>query len=553
MLKYLLLTFLVGKTLLIGKIEVEGVKALSKSEVKSILRMRRGDKYYPPLFNSYKQNLLEELKESGYFDARIIEERVKEENDRVYIYLKISEGPRYILNSVQISWESEDTLFFRKTMNILYLTIPLPYSSALLTKKETEALDFLRNQGYLKAAIERIVTRDTIQKRCGLLWKIEKGPRYKIEKIEIYGNKTVRRAIIEREIKIKVGQYVSPSAILECIRRIYSTGLFKTVYHTYEYLGDSSVKVLFNVEERKNRYIRFQGGVYPFELANINVELGHRNLFDNNQNLSLRLENGFELFNGFAKLYGELLYSEPYFLSTPLKFNLKSFGGTSKVDSTSFAGLETYLSYYWTSKSRSIAGLQWRKFLKGQYSEGVTNKFLFSTVLDKRDDQLYPTRGYVVQLNLSRAGGVLGGDYHFNKYDMSISTYVKIWKPKGVLALRFTSGNLIPLFSSTIPTIEKFKIGGDGTLRGYRYSEFYAISIYLINLELRSTINSKYGLCLLTDIYPQIGGKVFFSAGLGFRYFLPIGNLRVDWAYNPHRFKEKGYLGNLYINLGEMF
>jgi len=553
MLKPILIALLFGKTLIVGKVKIEGVKALSQSEIKSVFRMSRGDKYYPPLFNSYKQRLLDEIKDRGYFDAKIIDEKVTEENEKVYIYLKIKEGTKYILSGIQTSWESSDTLFFRKTMNILYFRIPIPYSSDLLAKKETEALDFLRNQGYLRASIERAVIRDSIRKTCTVIWKIDKGPRYRVDDIQITGNRTVRRAIIEREIKVKTGQFVSPADVMESIQRIYSTGLFKTVYHTYEYQGDSAVKIIFNVEERKNRYIRIQCGVYPFELVNLNLELGHRNLFNNNQNLSLRLENGFEPFTRFENFYTELLYSEPYFLSTPLKYNLKFFGGTSKIDSTSYVGVETYLSYYWTPKSRSILGLQWRKFLEGKYSEGVTNKALFSTIFDRRDDQLYPTKGYVMQINFSRAGGILGGDYHFYKYDVGFSSYIKIWKPKGVIALRLSNGNIFPLYSSTIPLIEEFKIGGDGTLRGYKYSQFYSTSFYLINLELRSTINSKYGLCLLTDIYPQIGGKIYFSAGLGFRYFLPVGNLRVDWAFNPNRFGDRGYFGNLYINLGEMF
>jgi len=124
MLKPILIALLFGKTLIVGKVKIEGVKALSQSEIKSVFRMSRGDKYYPPLFNSYKQRLLDEIKDRGYFDAKIIDEKVTEENEKVYIYLKIKEGTKYILSGIQTSWESSDTLFFRKTMNILYFRIP---------------------------------------------------------------------------------------------------------------------------------------------------------------------------------------------------------------------------------------------------------------------------------------------------------------------------------------------------------------------------------------------------------------------------------------------
>lgn len=549
----LFLSLIFARPLVISGVRVEGTKTLSKTEIKSILRIKRGDKYYPPLYNNNKLNLIRELRERGYFEAKIIEERVEEKDDKVYITLRISEGKRYRISAQYISWLAPDTAYYQRTISILHLPLPRYYASSELTERETKAIDFLRNIGYLNAEIQRITAEDSINKTCTVTHAITKGTRYVVKQMSIKGNSTVRRKIIEREITVKPGQYVSPAAILESIRRIYSTGLFTTVYHSYEFTDDSLISITFNVKERKTRYFRLQGGIYPFSLINLNAEGGHRNLFDNNQNLSIRIENGLEPFDRFIKLYGEVLYSEPYFFNTSLKMNLKLFGGTSKIDSSSYFGIESYLSHYWSQKSRTIMGLQWRKFLEGHFSDGITNKAIFGSIIDTRDNLLFPSRGFYLLVDLSRAGGILGGNYHFYKYQLSGSFYRQIWKPGGIFALRLSAGQIIPFNNSDIPAIEKFKIGGDGTLRGFRYSQFYSTDFFLFNTELRSMVSRKVGLNLLFDVFPQIEGKVWYSFGLGFRYFLPIGNLRVDWMYTPYRIGDKGYYGNLYINLGEMF
>jgi outer membrane protein assembly factor BamA len=68
-------------------------------------------------------------------------------------------------------------------------------------------------------------------------------------------------------------------------------------------------------------------------------------------------------------------------------------------------------------------GLQWRKFLEGQFSDGITNKAIFGSIIDTRDNLLFPSRGFYLLVDLSRAGGILGGNYHFYKYQLSGSFY----------------------------------------------------------------------------------------------------------------------------------
>jgi len=539
--------------LTVREFKVEGVKSLSKKEISALTRIKRGDRFYPPLVNLSATKIIEGLQSKGFFEAEIIEQKVEERDSFAYILIKIREGPRYKIGSVTISWLSQDTLLKSKVMNILRNEPGGYFDLSKFVENEEKAYELFRNTGYLRAEIEKIVRPDTLQKTCEVFYNINPGPRFRVRSINIEGAQKVRKVIIEREILLKRGQYASSSLVLESIRRIYSTGLFARVYHTYSFYQDSSVTVNFYVEERKNRYIKIQGGIYPFSLINLNLESGYRNIFGNNQTVNARTEISLESFRNITKFYMEGLYTEPYFLSSPLKFNLKLFGGFSKYDSASFLGLETYLSYFWNDRSRSLLGIQWRKFLETREMDGLINKAIFSTILDKRDNIFYPRSGFQTQIEFASAGGFLGGNYDFYKYSFSLSTYRRIWKPNGVLAFRVVGGQIIPIKNSEIPAIEKFKVGGDGTLRAFKFNEFYKDRLTLLNVELRDRIGSRFGLSLLFDLFPEFDGKIWHSFGMGFRYFSPIGPIRVDWCYNPWRFGEKRYFGNVYINLGEMF
>lgn len=553
MCSWLLSLLVFTSTFFIREFRVEGTKNLKKREIASIAKTKRGDKYYPPLLNVAANNLIEALKDRGFFEASITEIKVKEKDSLVFINIKVNEGLRYKIGSLQISWVSSDTLLRGKIFNTLFTPPGSFYNSSDLVSKEEKAFEIFRNYGYLKAKIDREVIPDTNTKTCFVQYKIDPGLRYRINSISILGLKSVRRTIVEREIKIKPGDYASASSIIESIRKIYVTGLFSSAYHIYNFQEDSLVSVDFILTERKARYIKVQGGIVPFSALNLNFESGNKNAFGNNQQITAKIENSVSFPDKFEKFYSELLYSEPYFLSSPLKFNLKGFGGYSRIDTTYFAGTEIYLSYFWSERSRSLFGVQWRKFFGHDHGQGVTNKALFTSIFDRRDDALFPTKGFWLQLDFQSAGGFFSGDYTFYKYLTGVAIYKRIWKPYGVFAAKITVAQVIPLRGSEIPLIEKYKVGGDGTLRGFRQNTFSTQNLLLLNSEIRSKINHKYGLSLIFDLYPEYKGKVWFSSGIGFRYFLPVGNLRIDWVYNPTRFGQKGYFGNVYINLGEMF
>ncbi|MEO0274976.1 MAG: POTRA domain-containing protein, partial [candidate division WOR-3 bacterium] len=150
---WLITIFVISSTLYIKNFHVEGVKSLSKQEIRDITRIKRGDKYYPPLVNLAVNNLIEALKEKGFFEASLSELKVEEKDSIITVKVKIKEGPHYKVSSLRLSWIGSDSLLKKKIFDILTIPTGTPYNSSDIVSNEEKAYEFFRNFGYLKSVI----------------------------------------------------------------------------------------------------------------------------------------------------------------------------------------------------------------------------------------------------------------------------------------------------------------------------------------------------------------------------------------------------------------
>jgi outer membrane protein insertion porin family len=143
----------------------------------------------------------------------------------------------------------------------------------------------------------------------------------------------------------------------------------------------------------------------------------------------------------------------------------------------------------------------------------------------------------------------LGGDTAYMRYVAETGWYYPFrWSTVGVIHARF--GYMQQLPWGAMPAYEKFYLGGIDSVRGFKYAEISprdpntnerigGDKFTQLNVEYRFPIYKKLGLM----------GTVFFDAGnvyganwvppalrtsigAGFRWFSPMGPLRVEWGYN---------------------
>jgi translocation and assembly module TamA len=143
---------------------------------------------------------------------------------------------------------------------------------------------------------------------------------------------------------------------------------------------------------------------------------------------------------------------------------------------------------------------------------------------------------------------------------------------RSVLALRALAGLAAGASQFSLPPDQRFYAGGSGTIRGYRYQSVGTLfpngnpvggtAIHAGTIEFRQRIGTNFGTAFFVDggnvskNLSPFNGELRFGAGLGVRYYTPIGPIRVDVAL-PIQRRTTGPNPDdafeIYIGLGQAF
>jgi outer membrane protein assembly factor BamA len=317
----------------------------------------------------------------------------------------------------------------------------------------------------------------------------------------------------------------------------------------------------------------------------LNIGWGNQNLLNNNQRIILNYS---YTFNFKKEEWGNLdiNYTEPYLLSTPLRFSLHLFNerevilvtenGSSSIYFSNIYGLNSSIAHSVNLNTEITTELKFKKAIIniiGDYKPEeniVTNSILFGYSRDTRDNIFNPRKGLHSLTSIEFAGLILKGGNHFVRCIEDISLYKRIFK-RYVIATNLKVGYTIPLKGYTGDSIsvdERFELGGSSSLRGYAESSIGApdirgkrSGIYIIN----------GGEEIRFPLYKMLGGAVFFDwgglwlnkedikineikvgIGFGIRYNTVIGPIRLDYGYRLTD-RTKKYKGNVYFAIGNAF
>tara|TARA_B100000029_G_scaffold4524_1_gene5165 strand:- start:799 stop:1545 length:747 start_codon:yes stop_codon:yes gene_type:complete len=168
--------------------------------------------------------------------------------------------------------------------------------------------------------------------------------------------------------------------------------------------------------------------------------------------------------------------------------------------------------------------------------------------LDKKDNPLFPKKGYLFDIYLKSTGYFLGGERDYRKLDLSFSSFYSITK-KFILATRFKVGRLWSWNQSDIDySYEKFYLGGSSNMRGWEILKYKTeddsnatpvggIYRFLNNIEFRIQLNESLGVnifydCgILSDNYQNfIKSQIGWNTGIGLTISTPLGPVRLDYA-----------------------
>ncbi len=165
---------------------------------------------------------------------------------------------------------------------------------------------------------------------------------------------------------------------------------------------------------------------------------------------------------------------------------------------------------------------------------------------DTTDDDYFPTKGSRNSVYLTYAGGPLGGDTSFTKYGATTAWFFGLPLDM-VFDVKGHIGYLQPNEGKPLPIYERYYIGGINTVRGLRYvGPRDPITGDLIGGTTMLYFNADLVFPLIKNA--GMRGVVFFdtgnawesgyhlgdmrrTAGVGVRWYSPVGPLRLEWGY----------------------
>jgi len=193
-----------------------------------------------------------------------------------------------------------------------------------------------------------------------------------------------------------------------------------------------------------------------------------------------------------------------------------------------------------------------------------------SAVNDTRDNLLLPRAGTRTEVSGEWADAAIGSELDFLRGVFSFALFKEL-REGTILAGRTAGGAIIPIHDTLeFPLQERFFLGGENSVRSFNESELGpkdaagnalgGEAYTLLSLELRQALPSNFGLVLFGDTgslvpsYSDVFSDPDYrhALGLGLRYELPVGSIRLDFGWNPDpKDDEEDYA--IHFSIGQAF
>ena len=570
----------------IGDVYFEGAYAFSQRKLRKQIKTRRHWMFSwltgtgvlkDEQLDEDKDRLAEFYRDAGYIDFELKEVRYLYENPRkVVVDFVISEGGKYRVGA--IDFKGVTILATNDILRRLKMPVGTVFTPKGLQKDVNMIQDLYGAKGYIgEGGMDHVtvIPRRNANTQTGtmdLVYDVEEGQRSYIEKIEIKGNTKTKDRVIRRELSVAPGEPFDMVKVKLSRQRIEGLRFFDRV--------ETQPEPTEVAADRKNLVV----SVNEVNTGNFSVGAGFSSLDSILGFVEVRQEN-FDLFNppwfqgGGQKLrlraqFGakredyELTFIEPWLFGRKLTFstdlyhrdlrfvslndlyNLRrsgaKFGLSRALGSDFLIGGVSYtienVSIYDVSTNASPA-------IRQEAGSRLVSKVGASLAYDTRNSALLPNKGQKTELRAEVAGGPLGGDTDFYKFELGSAWYFRGFGTGHVLELGARAGVVDSYDNSPrVPLFDRWFLGGIDSLRGYRYRQvgprdntgeplggntyWFGSAEYSIPIVefLRFAVFYDIGM-VYPDAYQWNFGNYNDNYGVGIRLNIPrIGPLRLDYG-----------------------
>jgi len=493
------------------------------------------------------------------------------------------------------------------------------YKYSTLMVARAQLADLYGEEGYAFANINPIQTTHPEDGIIDLNFTISKGERMWIGRIDITGNDPTFDKVIRREIPINEGELYSTSKINEAKMRLDRTGYFESVaLSTPKAKEEQTLDMKVDVTSQPTGSFSIGAGFSSIEnfMFTANVQknnflgLGYimaaaAQVSGYRQTANFNIYDPYFLDSRWTLRMGAYLMQEQ-FVETKVSKGL-NFGVGRYLDPRDDHKLELTYSISGTTLP-DLAVFKSRLYGGQLYRDGTVSTGGLVYTLDKRNNRIQATKGYLGSLSGTLTGGwrtsddqvtsIFGGDFNFYQLQANLRTYYPLVKSHAlVFKYNVSLGHMGSTDGRIIPWVERYKVGGMTSVRGYDWfslgpsirasgyrqgsSHFTwtgsddptaaddrlvigGVRSWVNNFEIEASIVRQAGISTVLffdagnaygDVWgrgPIDPGNLRAAYGFGIRWFSPMGPLRFEWGFpiDP-RSDERGVVFD--FSMGSMF
>ncbi len=518
--------------------------------------------------------------------------------DLVNAQIVIHEGIKYFFGNVQFVGP---TIYGAEALRGQMLDLlRLPYTEARLADIPRRLQSYYKTRGYFAVKVDAVGDPTlALNGRVPVRITVEPGRVYYFDGVTVHGTRQLRPSYLTNRFRDLHGEPYSPEVLDKRFRALMRTSLFNILKINPTPIDGDQLRLDINLEEAKPQEFGFSIGYGSYEGAIVGVSYANRDLFGYGRPVTTSVEYTQRSYKG------EVLYEDPYFLNTDFAFRAKisavsfDYDGYSKFELGGLVGLSRQVTNAYSvgivlgGRHVEITDASIDPSLLGRTSYFISS-IGFTQTLDLRKNPLTAPRGFVFDNTADLATSALGSQIELLRATGRVSYYLSFapeqpqligedlqksaarkWFERSLLAFGARAGIVYPLDTAgttealAIPIDERFFTGGSTTVRSFDERDLgpHDNKGNPIGGEYYTVLNAEYTF----PLYGELLGAVFVDAGnllpdasspglndmrygigVGLRYNLPIGPIRLDYGVNPSPRKDEAF-GAFHFSFGFAF
>jgi len=566
-------------------IKFEGLTVLAEKEAlpyfveKGLLvPLKRSRVYTPGNLRRSQNNLQDVLERRGYRDARVEISHLDEnhQSGEVDVTVNVSEGNKFIVGSVKAALPQPGT---DGKMSGWEANTNAVYSSAWVQNFRQSIQRSWYRRGFPDAAVELTVSTNSIitsTTRVDVVASVTPGPKVFLNDVKFEGIEKSNPGVLENRVRLEPDEPLNRMSVEAGRVRLTRLGIFDSVGVRYDVVSTNRRDVVYLVDEGKRFDVSVLAGWGSYEMLRGGLEFEAFNVLGRAHHARLRLTQSFkassaDFIYGMPQLLGEdldLFFTGKGLLREEVSFRREEYGGGLGVRKR-LRGISTDISLRYEYEVLHAVDADSDIAQQGLPSANV-GSVIGELQHDRRDNPLYPRKGYKVFTRLEIGAEPLGGDANYQRFEIASALHIPLYGGAW-LNLGLSHGVVLSPGASEedLPFNRRFFPGGENSIRGYQEGEASprddqgeevgAESFVLSNVEFEQALTRSFSFVAFVDAlgfareienYPASTGLV--SVGGGIRWKTIVGPVRVEYGHNLNP-REGDPSGTVHFSLGFPF